>query len=412
MRFVTAFNRDRDFYQVPWALMERSQLECLVTDVYVPDMLARFNFVRQSALGHRTCPGIPSKMVRSCAKAVWMQIVDLQRARTPQERTTVFNTLDATLSRRAGRLAVRRRSGLFLYSGYALEAFTMVEGLDLPKLLFVYHPEGVVAQEIFTKDFAQHPEVADSHRAHAQHMRPGEAERVRLEIAMADAIVCASNITAAAVRGLLGGQNKPVGVVPYGCHAGPTLASRPADSPAKTRPGVLFVGQGNQRKGLHHLIKVWGRGLHDLADLTLVINNTDPGIAKMLEQSPFKPRVLQRLTKQQLQAEYDRADIFVLPSLLEGFGLVYLEALSAGCYVIGTHNTGLPDLQAPADVATVISAGDLEALHSALESGINNAALGQLDRERIHEFARTRSWEAFREGIRSFVRNAESSRPS
>jgi glycosyltransferase involved in cell wall biosynthesis len=43
-------------------------------------------------------------------------------------------------------------------------------------------------------------------------------------------------------------------------------------------------------------------------------------------------------------AQYRWADIFVLPSLSDTFGLVILEAMAHGVPVIATHNTGAPDI--------------------------------------------------------------------
>ena len=41
---------------------------------------------------------------------------------------------------------------------------------------------------------------------------------------------------------------------------------------------------------------------------------------------------------------YSEADVFVQPSLEDGFGLVILEALACGCPVIATKNTGAGDI--------------------------------------------------------------------
>ncbi|MES2604920.1 MAG: glycosyltransferase family 4 protein, partial [Pseudomonadota bacterium] len=45
-----------------------------------------------------------------------------------------------------------------------------------------------------------------------------------------------------------------------------------------------------------------------------------------------------------LQALYSRADMFAMPSLIEGFGLVFLEAMAAGTPVIGGLCGGTPEL--------------------------------------------------------------------
>jgi glycosyltransferase involved in cell wall biosynthesis len=287
-----------------------------------------------------------------------------------------------------------------------LEAFSLAEHRHTKKLLFVYHPQGDFVRKILEADAAQHPEVAVSHRAHLEEIALNEGDRVRDEILLADGVACASRFTAASVRAVAGAPHV-VSVIPYGCFADAAGSAISAIRPKLAKPQVLFVGQGTQRKGLHHLLKVWARGLFRDAELTLVVNNMDPGIAKLIDQLAAKPRLLQGLTKQQLQAEYERADVFLLPSLVEGFGLVYLEALSAGCHVIGTTNTGLPDLEAPSESASLVAPGNLDELQATLQRSIQAAASVGFDRAAIRRFAATRTWENFRQGIRDFVSEAE-----
>jgi len=61
----------------------------------------------------------------------------------------------------------------------------------------------------------------------------------------------------------------------------------------------------------------------------------------------------------------------------------------AGCHVIGTGNTGLPNLATPEEVATVTSAGDLDALRGTSEMTIGNAAAGSYECAFIRSFAAT-----------------------
>jgi len=403
-KFVVAFNRDRDFYQVPAALADGGMLDALVTDIYLPDCLKGSRLSRFAGLDHRHCERVPSAKVMWSAEALWLQLVASQNAKTEGQRSEIFNRLDASLSRAAGRRATRTGAGLLLYSGYALEAFKMVEKTDVPRLLFVYHPQGDYVQRILEEDFAQHPEVAASHRRHLEEIAINEGERVAEEIGLATGIACASSFTARSVRACLGKTDVEPAVIPYGCFS--PVSGSLSGNQKSLRPQVLFVGQGTQRKGLHHLLKVWRKGFHQSADLTLVLNQVDPGITAMISALPVQPKIRERLGREELASEFEKADVFVLPSLVEGFGLVYLEALAAGCHVIGTLNTGLPDLAAPADVATLVTSGDLDALSAALEAATARASAGGFDRERIRAFAATRSWDRFRNEIRNFVNDS------
>ena len=256
--YVVAFNRDRDFYQLPAALAEAGKLKALITDLYLPDALEGSWISRRLGLSHRHCTAVPSALVKWSPEALWLQMAALRGAGTERQRSGIFNCIDAGLSRRAGRLARRSGAGLFLYSGYALEAFNMVRQADLPRLLFVYHPQGEYVRAILQEDFNLHPEVAASHQRHLDEIAMNEGERVAQEITLATGVACASSFTARSVEACLGGKQTRLAVIPYGCPG--SAAGNGLSAPrGPGKPRVLFVGQGTQRKGLHHLLK--GKGL-------------------------------------------------------------------------------------------------------------------------------------------------------
>jgi glycosyltransferase involved in cell wall biosynthesis len=406
-RYVVAFNRDRDSYQLPLALQEDGKLAMLVTDLYQPRSRTARALFRSAGLGHRFCAGLGAEKTSWCWRAVWLQLAALRFARTDSERNRIFNAIDRSLSESAGDAADRLRSGLFLYSGYAREAFLRHASSGHLKLLFVYHPQGEFVREILIRDHDLHPETRESHRSHLVEIDLNEGQRVQEELGLADAIVCASSFTVDSVAGCAGASGKLVSVVPYG-YDGAACEGRSGESlrsPGKAR--LLFVGQGVQRKGLHHLVKAWSEGLYRDAELTLVLSRLDPGIARLINTLPVPPRMLSDLSRDDLRREYANADIFVLPSLVEGFGLVYLEALAAGCLTVGTVNTGLPDLQLGKESVRLAPPGDVVGLAAVLADAIKDVNGGRIDKELIRQHGADFPWTRFRKGIREFVGEAE-----
>ena len=157
-------------------------------------------------------------------------------------------------------------------------------------------------------------------------------------------IMCASTFTR---RTLLeaGADFERCVVIPYGFEM-PRLPLEAINgcettNGASTRFRALFVGSGVQRKGLHHLLHAWHRArLPADSELTLVCRNLDPGLEELVIRSRAT-RLLRGVSGRRLAKIYREHSLFVMPSLTEGFGQVFLEALSFGCPVLW-HRAHLP----------------------------------------------------------------------
>ena len=171
------------------------------------------------------------------------------------------------------------------------------------------------------------------------------------EIARTEEAVCASSLTRA---GLVADGLDPstITVVAYGC---PDVHRVPLPSQSSTWR-ALFVGHGVQRKGLHVLLEAWRRAALPWAELTLVVNRFDPEI-EAVAAGLSSVTVRSRLPREELDLMMAAADTLILPSIVEGFGLVLGEALAKGSRLIASNHTGLVDLGLPDEIASVVDAG-------------------------------------------------------
>ena len=131
----------------------------------------------------------------------------------------------------------------------------------------------------------------------------------------------------------LGVNPKKVFLVPYGINED---WFKYKSTPIRGR--ILFVGLVGLRKGVHYLAEA-GRILSNKGyDYEIVV------VGKKLVDTNidlFKgPQYIGHIPRSEIIKEYLSADLFVLPTIAESFGLVHLEAMACGVPVITTENCG------------------------------------------------------------------------
>jgi len=168
----------------------------------------------------------------------------------------------------------------------------------------------------------------------------------------------------------------------------------------------LYAGYLTKRKGIGVLMEAWGaRGAyfdrdnfdiltdrkHEGAELRLVGGGDQP------EPLPAGVVCLGQTPREALLREMSEADVFVFPSLFEGFALVILEAMAAGLPVITTPNTAGPDLIENGKEGLIVPAGDANALREAMESLLNDRERARAMGRAAHEKAKEFTWERYGE---------------
>lgn len=106
---------------------------------------------------------------------------------------------------------------------------------------------------------------------------------------------------------------------------------------------ILYVGQINFRKGLRYAVEAF-KALDCPGKQFIIVGNETP--IKGLEDITIPEGVVftGALKGAELERQYRGADVFVLPSIEDGFGLVAGEALSFGTPVIVSSNCGASDI--------------------------------------------------------------------
>lgn len=159
------------------------------------------------------------------------------------------------------------------------------------------------------------------------------------ELSLADVIIVASKWARESLRLSDSNAIKPVVAVPYGTPVDEILPRIQAPDGPFT---ILFAGQLGLRKGVPHLIAAWEK--LKLRDARLWMAGSVALPREYVNQHAASFEYLGALPRAELVEVMKQVDLFVFPSLADGFGLVIGEAMAAGVPVLTTTNTGGPDL--------------------------------------------------------------------
>jgi len=169
------------------------------------------------------------------------------------------------------------------------------------------------------------------------------------------------------------------------------------------RPYFLHIGSSDPNKNTANILRafaVFSRHGHSAHVLCIAGKWPAQALAQLERSHPGllasgRLRMLGYVPDDDLPALYSGADLFVYPSLLEGFGLPVLEAMRCACPVLTSTVSSLPEVAG--DAALLVDPHDPEAMTAAMTRVAGDAALrADLVRrglQRAGEFSWTRTAE-------------------
>lgn len=312
-------------------------------------------------LARRQIEDIPDEKIFS---SDCLQLIELQR------RLRMYRGRDTALYQHRHDLLSRRMMRWGLHGADVV--YTMYHE-NLPFVHWARAHGARIVADVFISP-ATYRIMAEEHEAHPYWGAYKSQENIDLSLRLwretaevADMLICPSEWVAEGIRTVTPDATGKIRVVPYGCSID---YQGHKNDPVPGR--VLFAGGNPLRKGLHYLGQAATR-------LKAVSPGIEVRIAGSLPNQVTRHPVcrdlhfLGKLNADQMRQEYLTADLFVLPSLSEGFAAVVAEAIGAGCPVVVTKEAGSPVINEREGL--VVPSRDDAALADAIKRLVENREL-------------------------------------
>jgi glycosyltransferase involved in cell wall biosynthesis len=260
---------------------------------------------------------------------------------------------------------------------------------------------------------ARHALIALVHHPLALEAGLSATESATLHASERSALACARHVvaTSSAIARIL--------VEEYGVPPGGVSIVQPGTDRVPPRPRgngavvkLLAVGSVIHRKGYDVLVAALARLRHLSWQLVVAGDcGRSPQTSRQVSADIVRLGLADRITllgavrSDQVAPLYASADLFVLPSRFEGYGMVYAEAIAHGLPVVGTTAGAIPDT-VPAGAGVLVPPDDVEALAATLQLLITSPD----ERERLAAGARAAAFPSWKEQAALFAGVLESVR--
>src|SRR6266545_1516333 len=309
---------------------------------------------------------------------------------------TRFHTLDRWLYNLGVALSPPRGSDLVM--GVDLDGFLWARRRRTP---FVASLKGIIADEL------------KNERGWVRVLLGVQARWERLNARRADLVMVTSRYCAEVAQREYGVPADRIAVVPEAIDlaAWDDQFARAQRRP-RQGPVVLSVARMYPRKRLDDLLRAGAilRGRIVDAQVRIVGRGPEWGPLGRLHAElglGDSARLLGDLSRERLAEEYVNADLFCLPSVQEGFGIVFLEAMAAGLPVVACRAAAVPEVVLEGVTGVLTPPRDPAALALALEGLLRAPGragrLGAEGRRRAAGFTPRHVAERFLDAVRSTI---------
>ncbi|MFQ5742260.1 MAG: glycosyltransferase family 4 protein [Acidobacteriota bacterium] len=208
---------------------------------------------------------------------------------------------------------------------------------------------------------------------------------LRRAVRQASCVITGSEATRSDLVELVGADPAKIEAISYGCDPiffqtiGSDVLAATRSEMRVEAPFLLYAGNVKPHKNLDRLLRAFAQLAPDYPDLHLLLVGGDldghPSLQRTYQQLGLEQRIrfLGRLPRTRLHALYQLADVFVFPSLYEGFGLPPLEAMASGTPVVAARSSSLPEIIG--DAGVLVDPYEIDAIAAGIRRLLDDAEL-------------------------------------
>lgn len=256
-------------------------------------------------------------------------------------------------------------SGVYAYEDCAMKTFCIAKNNDIKCIYDLPIGYWRAMRSLLNEERGKNPEWAMTLGGFNDSEE--KLRRKDEELRLADKIYVASTFTKKTLE-MYPGKLSDIEIIPYGFP--PINKQREYDGIRGRKIRALFVGGLSQRKGISYLFEAI-KGLNDNIELTIVGRGDIDG-CNALKDELKNVNYIPSLSHNAVLNLMSENDVFIFPSLFEGFGLVITEAMAQGTPVITTDRTCGPDIITDGEDGWIVEAGKAQPIRDLLENFINN----------------------------------------
>ena len=301
----------------------------------------------------------------------------------------VYRNLDNVIACKLEKLQQKNKiTAVYAYEDGALASFKKAKQLGLQCIYDLPIGYWRSARELLQEEFTLNPDWSSTLTGFND--STVKLDRKEQELALADVIFVASSFTKNTLTAYPG-KLPEIKVIPYGF---PEVNNTKVYNSLEGRKlKLLFVGGLSQRKGISYLFEAL-EGLEDKVELT-VVGHKAASNCSALNQVLEKHHWIPSMSHDEVLNCMQEHDVFVFPSLFEGFGLVITEAMSQGVPVITTDRTAGPDIITDGEDGWLIPAASSGAIKDVLLSILESPEIVKSRGIAAKNKANSRPWSTY-----------------